>query len=69
MIGDLTLRQERDRDNPGRKSEMRNYKLTACPSVGACQMYGTASTMQNLAEAMESCPFRLSAPGLPTMGY
>ena len=51
-IGDLTLRQERDRDNPAVKRDVRNYKLTACPSVGACQMYGTASTMQSLAEAM-----------------
>lgn len=51
-IGDLTLRQERDRENPEVKRDVRNYKLTACPSVGACQMYGTASTMQSLAEAM-----------------
>ncbi|MCI2056130.1 MAG: dihydroxy-acid dehydratase [Oscillibacter sp.] len=51
-IGDLTLRQERDGKNPEVLKDIRNYKLTACPSVGACQMYGTASTMQSLAEAM-----------------
>jgi dihydroxy-acid dehydratase len=31
--------------------EMRNYKLTGCPSCGACQFMGTASTMQCLSEA------------------
>ncbi len=51
-IGDLTLRQERNRDDPEVQKDVRSYRLTACPSVGACQMYGTASTMQSLAEAM-----------------
>lgn len=34
------------------KTEMRNYKLTGCPSCGACQFMGTASTMQCMAEAL-----------------
>lgn len=33
-------------------SELRNYKLTGCPSCGACQFMGTASTMQCMAEAL-----------------
>jgi Dihydroxyacid dehydratase/phosphogluconate dehydratase len=32
--------------------EYRNYKLNACPSCGACQFMGTASTMQVMAEAL-----------------
>lgn len=32
--------------------EMRNYKLTGCPSCGACQFMGTASTMQCMSEAL-----------------
>lgn len=47
--GPLTARDKRglaDRD------EMRNYKLTGCPSTGACQFMGTASTMQCMAEAL-----------------
>ena len=31
---------------------MRDYKLTGCPSVGACTFLGTASTMQCIAEAL-----------------
>ena len=31
---------------------MRDYKLTGCPSVGACTFLGTASTMQCMAEAL-----------------
>ena len=34
------------------KAEMRNYKLTGCPSCGACQFMGTASTMQCMSEAL-----------------
>ncbi|SDF46573.1 dihydroxy-acid dehydratase [Sporolituus thermophilus] len=33
-------------------AEIRNYKLTGCPSCGACQFMGTASTMQCMAEAL-----------------
>jgi len=32
--------------------EIRNYRLTGCPSCGACQFMGTASTMQCMAEAL-----------------
>jgi dihydroxy-acid dehydratase len=32
--------------------EMRNYKLTGCPSCGSCQFMGTASTMQCMSEAL-----------------
>jgi dihydroxy-acid dehydratase len=32
--------------------ELRDFKLTGCPSVGACQFLGTASTMQCMAEAL-----------------
>lgn len=34
------------------KAEIRNYKLTGCPSCGACQFMGTASTMQCMSEAL-----------------
>lgn len=33
-------------------AEMRDYKLTGCPSCGACQFMGTASTMQCMSEAL-----------------
>ncbi len=32
--------------------ELRQYKLTGCPTCGACQFMGTASTMQCLSEAL-----------------
>ncbi|MDR3589213.1 MAG: dihydroxy-acid dehydratase [Negativicutes bacterium] len=32
--------------------EIRNYKLTGCPTCGACQFMGTASTMQCMSEAL-----------------
>ncbi|GBG57659.1 dihydroxy-acid dehydratase [Sporomusaceae bacterium FL31] len=34
------------------QAEMRNFKLTGCPSCGACQFMGTASTMQCMSEAL-----------------
>jgi len=34
------------------EQEVRSFKLTGCPSVGACQFLGTASTMQCMAEAL-----------------
>jgi dihydroxy-acid dehydratase len=48
--GDISLREKKhDRITPG---EIRDFKLTGCPSVGACQFLGTASTMQCMAEAL-----------------
>ena len=32
--------------------EIRDYKLSGCPSYGACQFMGTASTMQCMSEAL-----------------
>lgn len=48
--GDISLREKRN-DNIS-DMEIRNFKLTGCPSVGACQFLGTASTMQCMAEAL-----------------
>lgn len=49
LAGPLSARQKK-----GEKidREMRNYKLTGCPSCGACQFMGTASTMQCMSEAL-----------------
>jgi dihydroxy-acid dehydratase len=48
--GEISLREKRhDQVSP---AEIRDFKLTGCPSVGACQFLGTASTMQCLAEAL-----------------
>jgi dihydroxy-acid dehydratase len=48
--GEISLREKkRDRITP---AEIREFKLTGCPSAGACQFLGTASTMQCLAEAL-----------------
>ncbi|MDP4090085.1 MAG: dihydroxy-acid dehydratase [Bacillota bacterium] len=48
--GDISLREKKkDKILP---EEVRNFKLTGCPSVGACQFLGTASTMQCMAEAL-----------------
>ncbi|WP_312942721.1 dihydroxy-acid dehydratase [Oscillibacter sp.] len=50
VAGDISLRQKRkDAISP---QEVRDYKLTGCPSVGACTFLGTASTMQCMAEAI-----------------
>lgn len=49
--GDVSLRQKRE-DGSITSTEIRDYKLTGCPSVGSCQIYGTASTMQTMAEAL-----------------
>jgi dihydroxy-acid dehydratase len=48
--GEISLREKR-KDNI-LPEEVRNFKLTGCPSVGACQFLGTASTMQCMAEAL-----------------
>ncbi len=48
--GEISLREKRkDQITP---QEIRSYKLTGCPSFGACQFLGTASTMQCMAEAL-----------------
>lgn len=50
VAGDISLRQKRkDAITP---QGVRDYKLTGCPSVGACTFLGTASTMQCMAEAL-----------------
>jgi dihydroxy-acid dehydratase len=47
--GDISLRRRKGEISEG---EMRDYKLTGCPSTGACSFLGTASTMQCMAEAL-----------------
>jgi len=37
-------------------AEVRAYKLTGCPTCGACQFMGTASTMQCMSEALGMAP-------------
>ena len=50
VAGSISLRQkEHDGITP---EEIRDYKLTGCPSCGACTFLGTASTMQCMAEAL-----------------
>ena len=50
VAGDISLRQRRkDNITP---EEIREYKITGCPSCGACTFLGTASTMQCMAEAL-----------------
>ena len=48
--GDISLRQKREGQITD--EEVRDYKLTGCPSCGACAFLGTASTMQCMAEAL-----------------
>lgn len=48
--GDISLRQKRKGQITD--GEVRDYKLTGCPSSGACAFLGTASTMQCMAEAL-----------------
>lgn len=50
VAGDISLRQKRK--DAVTEREVRDYKLTGCPSVGACTFLGTASTMQCMAEAL-----------------
>lgn len=47
--GDISLRQKKGEIT---EREIRDYKLTGCPSEGACSFLGTASTMQCMAEAL-----------------
>lgn len=49
LAGPLTANDKRGLVS---KNEMRNYKLTGCPTCGACQFMGTASTMQCMSEAL-----------------
>jgi dihydroxy-acid dehydratase len=48
--GDISLRQKQK--DQITEQEITDFKLTGCPSVGACQFLGTASTMQCVAEAL-----------------
>jgi len=50
LAGDISLRQ--NRGDAIADQEVRDYKLTGCPSAGACTFLGTASTMQCMAEAL-----------------
>ena len=60
VAGDISLRQKRkDAVTP---QEVWDYKLTGCPSCGACTFLGTASTMQCMAEALG-----LTLPGAALM--
>ena len=55
VAGEISLKQRR---NEASEKEIKDYKLSGCPSVGACTFLGTASTMQCMAEALG-----LSLPG------
>ena len=50
IAGEISLRQKREGEITA--GEVRDYKLTGCPSAGACAFLGTASTMQCMAEAL-----------------
>ena len=50
VAGDISLRQKRK--DAITQEEIRAYKITGCPSVGAYTFLGTASTMQCMAEAL-----------------
>lgn len=58
--GDISLRQKRKDAISDR--EILDYKMTGCPSCGACTFLGTASTMQCMAEALG-----LTLPGAALM--
>ena len=60
VAGDISLRQKRKAAVT--PQEVRDYKLTGCPSCGACTFLGTASTMQCMAEALG-----LTLPGAALM--
>ena len=49
LAGPLSARAKKGLASP---EEVRNYQLTGCPSCGACQFMGTASTMQCMSEAL-----------------
>lgn len=50
VAGEISLRQKRK--DAITQREIDDYKLTGCPSEGACTFLGTASTMQCMAEAL-----------------
>lgn len=50
VAGDISLKQKRN--DKITEHEIMDYKLTGCPSIGACTFLGTASTMQCMAEAL-----------------
>ena len=50
VAGSISLRQRRK--DGITEQEITDYKLTGCPSYGACTFLGTASTMQCMAEAL-----------------
>ncbi|MBC3536833.1 dihydroxy-acid dehydratase [Megasphaera hominis] len=49
LAGPITARDKRGLVS---HDEMRDYKLTGCPTCGSCQFMGTASTMQCMSEAL-----------------
>ncbi|UCF93376.1 MAG: dihydroxy-acid dehydratase [Desulfobacterales bacterium] len=49
LIGETATKMRRGEDVG---TEIRDYKLSGCPGVGACQFMGTASTMQCMSEAL-----------------
>jgi dihydroxy-acid dehydratase len=59
MAGPLSARQKKGQVSI---QEMTNFKLSGCPSCGACQFMGTASTMQCMSEALG-----LALPGTALM--
>lgn len=59
LAGPLTAK---DKKGEVSAAEMRNFKLGGCPSCGACQFMGTASTMQCMSEALG-----LALPGTALM--
>ena len=49
LAGPITARAKK---GLATQKEIRDYQLTGCPSCGACQFMGTASTMQCMTEAL-----------------
>lgn len=49
LAGPLSAKAKKNQTTP---EEIRNFTLTGCPSCGACQFMGTASTMQCMSEAL-----------------
>jgi dihydroxy-acid dehydratase len=49
LTGETATKMRRGEDV---SEEIRDYKLSGCPSYGACQFMGTASTMQCMSEAL-----------------
>ena len=49
LVGETATQMRQGQDV---SEQIRDYKLSACPGVGACQFMGTASTMQCMSEAL-----------------